>query len=153
MIRLLRKAEMLKILMSCLYTSGFGILNISFLLLIGMFVMTVTGMRLFGNTKFGKHYNGNHNFRTIDRGLMLLFDVLLGKWNSTFSYFLYKLTLCLKYAGNWAGYSEDLSHGIDSPYCTNEFGTGKPYHNFAVSGSLNAFSDFVSDIMFCDFLR
>lgn len=82
-IRLVKKARTLKLLIDTLIFILPSLSNIALLVVLGYFIFTALGINLFGKTRFSGEYNINANFQSFPVSMMLLMRCSSGEaWNS-----------------------------------------------------------------------
>merc|ERR1711871_381119 len=140
-VRLMEGLETAKKLLDTLLLTLPGILNISLLLMLILFIYAVLGMQLFAKTQFNGSYSTHSNFRTFDNSLMTLVRFATGEgWGD----FMYDASTQLDGCVKDPLYDDGMCGFNDKPGCEDLNGCG----NIAIFPFLLSFTLFVSMVLF-----
>merc|ERR1711871_844046 len=140
-VRLMEGLDTAKRLLDTLMLTLPGILNISLLLMLILFIYAVLGMQLFAKTQFNGSYSTHSNFRTFDNSLMTLVRFATGEgWGD----FMYDASTQLDGCVKDPLYDDGMCGFNDKPGCEDLNGCG----NIAIFPFLLSFTLFVSMVLF-----
>lgn len=140
-VRLMEGLETAKRLLDTLFLTLPGIINISLLLMLILFIYAVLGMQLFAKIQYNESYSRHSNFRTFTGSLLTLVRFSTGEgWGN----FMYDASHSLDGCVNDPGYDEDMCGFNDKPDCVELNGCG----SIAIFPYLLSFTLFVSMVLF-----
>merc|ERR1711871_617035 len=140
-VRLMEGLDTAKRLLDTLMLTLPGILNISLLLMLILFIYAVLGMQLFAKTQYNGSYNIHSNFRDFDNALMTLVRFATGEaWGD----FMYDASSRLEGCVRDPEYDPDMCGFNDKVGCKDLNGCG----NIAIFPYLLSFTFFVSMVLF-----
>jgi hypothetical protein len=140
-VRLMEGLETAKRLLDTLVLTLPGIINISLLLLLMLFIYAVLGMQLFAKTQYNGSYSIHANFRTFPNSLLTLVRFATGEgWGD----FMYDASESVDGCVDDPQYSNEMCGFNDKAGCTPLNGCGK----LEVFPYLLSFTLFVSMVLF-----
>jgi hypothetical protein len=140
-VRLMEGLDTAKRLLDTLVYTLPGIINISLLLLLMLFIYAVLGMQLFAKTQYNGNYSVHANFRTFPNSLLTLVRFATGEgWGD----FMYDASENVDGCVDDPEYRNDMCGFNDKPGCTPLNGCGK----LEVFPYLLSFTLFVSMVLF-----
>jgi hypothetical protein len=140
-VRLMEGLETAKRLLDTLMLTLPGILNISLLLMLILFIYAVLGMQLFAKTAYNGSYSTHSNFRTFENSLLTLVRFATGEgWGN----FMFDASVSVDGCVNDPDYDESMCGFTDDLGCVDLNGCG----SIAVFPFLLSFTLFVSMVLF-----
>ena len=140
-VRLMEGLETAKRLLDTLVLTLPGIINITLLLVLVLFIYAVLGMQLFAKTQYNESYSVHTNFRTFESSLLALVRFATGEgWGN----FMYDASVSKEGCVRDPIYDEDMCGFNNKGNCVELNGCG----NAAIFPFLLSFTLFVSMVLF-----